>query len=232
MAYQLATAKIWDGGTWIPAAGAGSPIEFATISATTGSPTTGSFTDANGIAWNYYKFTGSGTMTLDTDGYLDVIVVGGGGGGHRADSTRWSCAPGGGVRWGIHWFGAGSKTVTVGAGGAVASMGGNSRFDTLYAGGADQGRATTGTVTGKWYGPDYGGGGLVYDYQTTGGTSPGNGAGNNGAGVTLTYDGTAREFGRGGFTGVNPTLFGAGGDADSAGATAGKDGIVIVKVPA
>ncbi len=103
MAYQLTTAKIWDGSAWQDAEGG---IGIASISGTTGSPDVATTGEA-------YVFTGSGSITVDKAGYLDVLIIGAGGGGFIGG------AGGGGYLENTLWFDVGTHTVGVGAGGAA-----------------------------------------------------------------------------------------------------------------
>ena len=45
---------------------------------------TGNYT-SGGVTYDYWTFTGNGTLNVVTAGYADVLVVGGGGGGGGAD---------------------------------------------------------------------------------------------------------------------------------------------------
>ena len=81
---------------------------------------TGTFTDG-GVDYKYLIFTSSGTVTFDTDGLADFLVVAGGGGGGTWRTTNTDNAGGGGAGGVIDKTGvyvtAGTYTVTVGAGG-------------------------------------------------------------------------------------------------------------------
>lgn len=83
------------------------------------------------------KFTSSGTFTPDEDGYFHVLVVGGGGGGGNDEGG------GGGSGYVTYALLLLSKnqtyTVTVGTGGAVATDGDQSSFDTTTANGGVKG---------------------------------------------------------------------------------------------
>lgn len=90
---------------------------WATVTATTGSPTTATYTDASGVSWKYYQWTGAGSVTV-TAGVVDALVVGGG-------SGNFGSYPGNGgyVRDGLHALSAGTSTVTVGSAGNGSTLG-------------------------------------------------------------------------------------------------------------
>lgn len=203
----------------------------ATVSATTGSPGTGTFTDSNGIAWNYYRFTGSGSITFDTSGFADILIVGGGG-GSTTDSTSNEAGGGAGaVRYGLQYVSSGTLSVAIGAGGAGrttgtrATNGGPSTIGALYAGGG-QGGFTQNPVTGLDYDGPFGGG-------SPGGMAIGSGESRKGgsagstrdAGIVLNYAGSDVEYGTATTT---PSANTGGGGNINAGS--GAAGVVIVKV--
>ena len=81
---------------------------------------TGTFTEG-GVDYKYLIFTSSGTVTFDTDGIADFLVVGGGGGAgtHRdAVNTSGGGGAGGCLERLNFYITAGTYTVTIGAGGA------------------------------------------------------------------------------------------------------------------
>jgi hypothetical protein len=90
----------------------GGGVTKATITSTTGSPTIDSSTRAGKTI---YSFTGSGSFTVGVAGYLEVLVVGGGGGSNTNASSGGGGA-GGYVYESSKLVGAGTYTVTVGAG--------------------------------------------------------------------------------------------------------------------
>ena len=125
-------------------------FKFAEVTATTGSPTTGTYTDADGT-WRYYKWTGAGSVTL-TAGLVDVLVVGGGGGGVAA---TWN-GMGGSVVTGLQYFAAGTHTVTIGSGGpgasgAVASGGGSSAIGSVKTAKSNMGNQDQWGAFGTYY---------------------------------------------------------------------------------
>jgi hypothetical protein len=97
----------------------------AVVSATTGSPTLGT---AGG--YEYYAFTGDGSITFSDDGFCDVLLLGGGGSGGRGNASRVGGGGGAGGLFSVDNFyvSAGTVVVEVGAGGVsvtAASTGGN-----------------------------------------------------------------------------------------------------------
>lgn len=152
---------------------------------------------ASGAGARFYEvFTTSGTWTkpsgLDDDTMVTVEVIGGGGGGAL------SLSGGGGGGSAIGRFRVAdlpaTVAVTIGAGGAVGAIGGNTTFGTLLTG-YGGGSSATGAQGG-------GGGGELSAGALTGGIS---GAVGGGAGATN----AAGEHAR--------TIYGGGGGAQSAG---------------
>jgi len=97
--------------TVIPFAGGVAPLTDSAVSATTGSPTTATYTST--LNYKTYAFTGSGSITFSKAGLVDVMVVSGGGGtGSRGG--------GGGSAVTIQtcYVTAATHTVTIAAGGA------------------------------------------------------------------------------------------------------------------
>lgn len=202
--------------------GVGGGYQFATVGATTGSPGTGTFTDANGQLWSYYRFTGSGSMTISSEGYIDLLVVGGGGGG--ALNKFKSPGGGGAVRWGIQWVTAGTYTVTVAGTTAVATNGSTSSFGSIVSsGGGGRAHSTGNTWDNNSAYPAYSGGGSgggvtgpVY------GEIPGAGQGISG----LNYANASISYGNGGSVAAGAANTGNGGYGNNTGGS----GIVIAKV--
>ena len=126
---------------------------WVTVTAVTGSPASASYTDADGVEWTYYKWTGSGSVTV-TAGVVDALVLGGGGGGK---SGVWN-GMGGYSRTGLHVLPVGTHTITIGSGGAggaasaAAAAGGNSSIGSLVIGTgggvANQQTSFTSDITG------------------------------------------------------------------------------------
>jgi hypothetical protein len=79
-----------------------------------------------GFTWQLLSFTGDGTLTVSETGLFDFFVLSGGGGLGRASSgVSGGAGAGGGILTGTIYLTAGTYTVTVGAGGAANSNGGN-----------------------------------------------------------------------------------------------------------
>ena len=111
-----ATPKFYDGTEFVNfPSGAGDAVISSPAA-------TGQYTDGSGDTWDYYTFTASGTLTVDTAGFADVLVVGGGGGGADGASSFNRGGGGGGAgdyRYATSvYIPAGNHTVTVGAGAA------------------------------------------------------------------------------------------------------------------
>ena len=90
----------------------------AVITGTTGSPTLGTVT-TGGTTYNFYDFTGDGSVVFSEAGFADILVLAGGGGGGGAGSNNQGGGGGGG---GGHlaqnvYIPAGTALVRVGAGG-------------------------------------------------------------------------------------------------------------------
>lgn len=203
---------------------------WASVTATTGSPTTGTYFDGSST-WAYYKFTASGTITV-TSGLIDLLVCAPGGG--SSATAVWYAGGGGGeVRWGAFPVSAGTITVTVPAGAAAGGSGSTASFGSvLLAMGGQAGYANgvSNALTRDGYSSSGGiasGGGAATQY---GGGAGGSAYGvNNSAGVTLAYDNnTSTEYGaarRDGNAGTANRGEGAG-----AGNLAGGSGVVIARV--
>jgi hypothetical protein len=88
---------------------------WATVTAVTGSPTSGSYTDADGVEWKYYKWTSSGSVTT-TAGIVDVFVISQGGGAYSGQAGA-----GGRFRDGIQSLSSGTHTVQVGGTSSIAN---------------------------------------------------------------------------------------------------------------
>lgn len=221
---------------------AGSYNNFNTVSGVTGSVNSGSFTDTDGFTWNFYRFTGNGTITFSGNGYADVLVVGGGGGG-RAVSNLVGGGGGGGVRYGVCYFPSGTHNVIVGAGGygepsyadGESGTGGVSYFSSGrgFAVGGGRGAILYNNGTNLNTNGHGGGGSSGGTREYNGGTSYGGGAGGtvynqNYSGITLNYNGVAVEYGSAMTTnGAGAVNTGQGGLG--LGGTGGS-GIIIVKV--
>lgn len=144
---------------------------WASVTATTGTPTTGTYTDANGVAWKYYWWTASGSVTF-TDGLIDSFLISGG----LAGITSFWSSGGGIIVDGVRSVTAGTHTITVGAGGTspdtgTPTLGQPSSIGTLY---------TTG-----------------YSGNIRVGSRNGN-SGSSNVGFTTTITGSSLDFGKSG----------------------------------
>jgi hypothetical protein len=194
------------------------------------------YTKPDGAVMEVHTFTASGTLTVETPGYAEVLVVGGGGGG-KNDNANAAGGGAGAVRWGMFSLPAGSLAATVGNGGAIATTGGLSSLGAvLKAGGGEQGWAWRSGA-----GANAAGGGGASGGAAFGSASQANyaGGGSGGTvygaaaldGVTLAVTGAAVEYARGGpATGATSTAKGSGGSAGGGSPTAGVAGVVIVAV--
>jgi hypothetical protein len=160
-------------------------------------------------------FTSGGTFTVP-QGVLSVsvlVVAGGGGGGGpgSGEASGRAGGGGGGVQYNASYAvtSGGAIPVTVGAGGAHDSNGGNSTFGTITAFGGGRG-ATAGTAAGN------GGSGGGGNYAQTPGTGT-SGQGHNG-GVGFSDNGTYSVGGGGGGAGQ------VGGGVTASGTPAGNGG--------
>ncbi len=216
-----------------------------------GSATGGTITTVNG--YKIHTFTSSGTFTPATNGNVEYLVVAGGGGGGPTATGMSGTGGAGGMLTGSAIFTSGTAyTVTVGAGGAVNSNGGNSSFGNIVAIGGGHGVLRSGTATSGGSGGGGGDFGGVGGSGTTGqgyngasspsGSSeiPGGGGGAGGPGLATSasngsggvglasgINGTITTYATGGSTVAGNANSGDGGAA----LTAGGSGIVIVRYP-
>ena len=149
---------------------AGGALPKASVSSSTGSPTTG----ANGNK-TAYIFKGTGTFTV-TAGLLDVCIVGGGGGGGGDANATTGCHGGGGAGGMVDtlasgnslYLPAGTYTVTVGAGGPGSGNGSDSGINAVITGvGGGFGNALGSQYTSRAGTGGSGGGGDGCFYQNT-----------------------------------------------------------------
>jgi len=222
----------YDGSAWVLFSGAGAANFTDTA--------TGTYTDG-GIDYKYLTLTGTGSVTIDTGGFADLLLVGGGG------AAGFSISGGGGG--GGHslltnaYLPVGTLTVTVGAGGASdvagnesallpylgvgGGAGGSINNDGEY-GGSGGGASGNGTValTG---GSAIGGQGFAGGNST--GTGPYQGSGGGGGGGAVGANGTGTVLGNGG-AGASSSLDnvattrsgGGGGGGYSSGTSTGGTG--------
>ena len=97
-----------DAWTLVPFSGGVSNADFSDAA-------TGTYTDG-GFNYKYITYTASGTLTVTTAGFADVLVVGGGGGGTWAGGGAGGCFESTNV-----YLSAGTQTVVIGAGGPSTS---------------------------------------------------------------------------------------------------------------
>ena len=196
---------------------------------------TGSFADA-GINYDYWDFTANDSLVVSEAGLIEILLVGGGGGRSITGSNN-AYGGGGGVRYGIFEVTAGTVTVTIGAGGTQAAGGsyggqgtGSSFGSYLFSGGGNPGFAFN-TVVNASRTP-VGGGGQPGAIKMAGsglGWGAGargllNGGSNEYDGISLNYNNSLIEYGRGGGFAAAANSGGGGSGANAA------DGRAIVRV--
>jgi hypothetical protein len=200
---------------------------------------TGTYTDG-GINYKYKTYTGSGTVTITKAGLCDVLVVGSGGGGKVTGLVR-SGGGGGGFDERSLTLTTGTKTVTVGAGGATGADGNITELvGDLKCGGG--GRAEAFQTSISVYGfdsPASGGNGAAGMFSIhTGGVVlqlPGNGCGGTVFGATRSSGRASLITGSSVSRGAGGAATGAAGAANTGnggdgGANAGGSGVVIIRV--
>ncbi len=174
--------------TFIPFAGGASPLSDSSVTGTTGSPTTGTFT-SGGVNYKFYRFTGTGTITLSKAGLVDILLVGGGGGGGNVYGGGGGA--GGHVYKTDYYLPSGSTTITIGAGGSVNGRGGDTIVTSLVAVGGGNGCTGGGASVTNFGGssggnsdtsPNAGSGVAGQGYQGGWGAGYGRGGGGGGAG--------------------------------------------------
>ena len=195
--HWVAATDTWD---LLPPEGASGEPAPAVIS----SPApTGQYTDADGT-WDFWQFDASGSLTVDTGGFADVLVIGGGGAG--APGNGGGGGAGGYLYATEAYLSAGSQTVVVGAGGAN---------------GSDPAKPRNGSISrvGDYYSPGGGHGGSNQGYIGQVGASGGGGCGNTPA---EPGSGSSPLGNNGGYGGGGAG--GGGGGAGSAGVSGGSGG--------
>lgn len=229
------TIEFYDGSQWTALS---SGLANATITGTTGSPGTGTFTDANSISWNYYRWTGAGSITIGNAGYADVLVIGGGGASKYNEARLKAGGGAGALRFGQLYLPTGTHTITVGAGGSgtstasLANAGSSSSIGSLLTCGGGSGGFCVGTSAFTISGNSNGGtNGAVLAYNSGSYSGLGGSAGPANGGLSLNYAGSSVTYGVGGSSSTPVANTGSGGDYDVNG-SAGAAGVVIVKVPA
>jgi len=222
-----ATPKFYDGTEFVNfPSGAGDAVISSPAA-------TGQYTDT-GVTYDYYTFTASGTLTVDTAGFADLLVIGGGAGGGLAGQGGGGGGAGGHLYVTDAYLPAGTATVTVGAGGAAsfetgtrtphANNGQASRIASYFSpGGGGGGSGETGSgSTSEGSGPGLNGGsgggsGSGFVSTAASGGAGISDLGNNGGDGNIGGGGTRAGGGGGGASA-------AGGNASSGTAGAGGNG--------
>jgi len=212
----------YDGSEWILFSGAG-PANFTNTA-------TGTFS-SGGIDYKFLTATGSLSLIVDRAGFADVLCVGAGGGGGKSKDANTAGMGGGGAGGVLNttqaYFGVGSHTIVVGAGGITGSNGNTSRIGDYYGVGGGNGadielaaaQATPaspgGSGGGGCFNPTAGGlgtsgqgnnggtgttlgGGGGGGATAVGANASGNNGGNGGAGVSNSINNVATNYGGGG----------------------------------
>jgi hypothetical protein len=155
------------------------------------------FSDAATGSYSGYKyltFTSSGTITVTTAGFADIVLCAGGGGGNITGA--YSAGGAGGVlQMTSVYLPVGTLTVTVGAGGAIANSGIASRIgDYISPGGGAGGASATDGFNGS------SGGGASWNTRTGGAgiSGIGNAGGNSNSGGAAGGGGGAAAVGANG----------------------------------
>ena len=205
--FNAGALEVWDGSAWAAASGV---APWAEINETP----TGTFSDGTDD-WNYWIYKSSGTLTVNTAGRVDYVVVAGGGTG-SSENTRDNVGSGGagGVIESCEYaqIDAGSYAVTIGSGGAATTSvnssnnGSNSSIGSLAIAIGGGGAGDTRASKGK----DGGCGGGAGDAYGQSAAMPGG-------------DGTFNQGFRGGTFSLIGNTGGAGGGAGGAGSD-GLDG--------
>jgi hypothetical protein len=236
--------EVFNGTAYVSVGGA-ALLKDADISATTGSPS-GTAYSSGGTAYKAYSFTGTGSITLSKAGLVDVMILGGGGGSVSTTfSTHRSGGAGGGGLTSLNlYLASGSTTITVGAGGAVSSVGNPSKIGSILSmGGAEGGgRANSDTalldyacgggggnnggIGGTGFVGFNGANGAAGDNASGGGGGMGGSASGVTAGIGLanSLTGTAVTYGAGG-AGQAGTGAGTAGSANTGNGASGPGGV-------
>ena len=167
---------------------------------------TGTYT---GFAYKTFS-SGTSTLTVTTDGFADLVVLGGGGGG--SDTGYGGGGAGGVLQVTNAYLPAGSLTVIVGAGGPSGGSGGASKIDSYTSPGGGNGGPPQ--IAGGSGGSGGGGG---YGTSTVGGTAL-TSLGFNGGGST-SGAATAGGGGGGGAAALGASTTNGVGGAGGAGTT-------------
>ena len=191
------------------------------ITAVTGSPATGTYTDGSGVTWKWYRWTGNGSIT-NTAGMMDVLVVGGGGNG--ATSANGAVRGGGGggeVIDGVRYFSGGTTSVTVGGSPSNSVLGSLTAL---------RGQNASSGWVGEYVGGNgYGGRPAAVHTDQSEINRSGAGAGLSARdGFISSITGSSYEYAIGGLNGDYRTNYGSGGGN---GGESGRAGVIIVRVP-
>ena len=218
------TLTFYDGSSWVEYE---SGVPYANVSTSA----TGSAT-ISGTVYDYWDFTSNGSLVVTNDGLIDVLVVGGGGNIDSGSGVS-TGGGGGGVKYGLVFVTAGTVAVTIGAGGSTnAGNGSSSSFGTFMKIGGGEGGFGMEIDSGSEGRAGFGGGGSPGGNARV---STADGAGAGGLvfgsaevdGVSLNYNGSTLEFGRGG-TSTNPVANQGHGSRTGTAATSGR---VIARIP-
>lgn len=198
----------------------GDTVGYAVVSASSVLPTA---INVGGNDYNYYVLDNGATITLSTDGLVDILVVGSGGGGQYSTLAGGAC--GGSVVKGTTNVPAGLYTATIGIYGAANGGNGSAcsinMLTGISAGGGLAGTLYAGT-TAVAVGNNPGG--LLLLPGGDGGAPAGHygTSGTGGTGPVSDITGTALAYGSGGTAGewdgaVGPTAPGGGAGNGGAG---------------
>jgi len=182
--------------------------------------------DGDGINYRLAVWNASGTLVVTAPGLAQLLVVAGGGGGGSFTGGGGGC-----VRWGSFVIPAATQTVTIGAGGAANTPGGNSILGSvLRSGGGAPGESIADRFSGVGGGGSPGG----YNKLTTdlhaGGGQGGTvyGGADQPTGILNLITGSSIEYGAGGrgTGGAGTANRGRGG---ATGSFIGGSGVVIAR---
>jgi hypothetical protein len=197
--------------------------------------------------YRYHTFSSSGTFTVSaapSGKFIDFIIVAGGGGADLAAAQFAAGGAGGVVEKLAQPISTGSFTVTIGAGGAFSTSGGNSLFkgETAIGGGRGNssgvgfsgGSGGGGTSGGAALQPSSASGGYGYAGNTYGGGGAGSPASGNTGGDGYESTTFGDLYGQGGSlagdAGVSSRPGGGGGaNTDNGVRYASTNGIVIIR---
>jgi len=218
----------YDGSAWVLFSGAGD-ANFTNAA-------TGTFS-SGGISYKYITFTGSGDLIVDQAGFADILVIGGGGGG-SSESGGGGGGAGGYLAVVSAYLSVTTHTVTIGAGGALATGGlegyngisssVGSYFGVGGGGSGGQGRSQSGGSGGG--GGHFGraGGAGTIGQGNAGATGGGGTAASGGGGATAGGVAGSGSTGGNGGAGTSSSLTGSAvtraGGAGGAGSTTGSTG--------